>query len=90
MIPYQIIDLLVSIVRFLGLVLFGVGLGWLVLDLLKKDVWQLQIAVFLGLLGLAIALAIYVSGGFAGFVIGFGVAIFMWGMPKKKKEEKTE
>ena len=88
-IVYEIISLLVAIIRFLGLGVFGVGIGWLVLDLLKKEAWQLQIAVFLGLISLVIAMAMYTPGGLAGFAIGFGVAIFAWGLPKKKKDEKS-
>jgi len=92
-IVYEIINLLASLVRFLGMAVFGVGLGWLVLDLLRKCTWQMQIAVYLGLLGLVIALTIYTSwGALGGFVAGVGVAILIWGMrkPKEVEEEKKE
>jgi hypothetical protein len=88
---YEIIDLIASLIRFLGMAVFGLGLGWLVLDLLRKSVWQVQIAVYLGLLGLVIALSLYTNWGALGaFVAGVGVAILLWGMKKPKEEEGKE
>jgi hypothetical protein len=88
-IVYEIFDLLASLLRLLGLAVFGVGFGWLALDLLKKTtLWQVQIAVFLGLAGLLIAMAVYTAWGALGaFAAGVGVAILIWGLPKKPKEE---
>jgi hypothetical protein len=86
---YQIIDLLAATLRLIGLAVLGLGVGWLAIDLLHKtEEWQVQIAVFLGVLGLVIALTVFMAAGAMGiFCIGLGVAVFMWGMPKKKKEE---
>jgi NhaP-type Na+/H+ and K+/H+ antiporter len=91
-IVYEIIDLFASILRFLGLAVFGLGFGWLALDLLKKsNLWQVQIAVFLGLAGLLIAMAVYTAWGALGAVAaGIGVAVLIWGLPKKAKEEKKD
>lgn len=88
-IVYEIFDLLASLLRLLGLAVFGVGFGWLALDLLKKTtLWQVQIAVFLGLAGLLIAMAVYTAWGALGaFAAGVGVAILIWGLPKKPKDE---
>jgi hypothetical protein len=65
-------------------------LGWMVLDLLKKlQIWQAQVAIFFGLLGLVIAMVVFSGWGAQGmFFIGFGVAIFLWGLPKKEKKEE--
>jgi hypothetical protein len=89
---YEIIDLFASILRFLGLAVFGLGFGWQALDLLKKSsLWQVQIAVFLGLAGLLIAMAVFTTGGALGAVAaGIGVAVLIWGLPKKAKEEKED
>ena len=89
-IVYETIDLLSAAIRLIGLAVLGVGIGWLSLDLLRKaEAWQLQIGVFLGLVGLVAALANFMAWGALGaFCIGLGVAIFVWGMPKKKKEEE--
>ncbi len=87
-IVYQIVDLIASLIRFIGMTAFGLGIGWVVLDLLKKtQAWQVQIAVFLGLIGLVIAMASFLPGALGGFAIGVAVAIFTWGLPKKKKNE---
>ncbi len=87
---YEIIELLVAILRFLGLAVFGVGFGWLGLDLLKKSsAWQVQIAVFLGLAGIVIALTVFSGGAaLAALAAGIGVAVLIWGFPKKEKEVK--
>jgi hypothetical protein len=88
---YEIIDLLASIVRFLGFAVFGLGLGYLAVDLLRHAGWQVQVAVFLGVAGLAIALAVFTAPGALGaFVLGAGAAVLMWGMPKKPKEENPD
>jgi NhaP-type Na+/H+ or K+/H+ antiporter len=88
---YDIIDLIASLIRFLGLIVFGLGFGWLAIDLLKKsEAWQVKIAVFLGLAGLVIALAVYTAwGALGGVTAGIGLAILLWGMPKKPKEDKA-
>ncbi len=88
-----VLDLLGALIRLVGLVLLGLGSGWLVLEFLRKaeQAWQLQIALFLGFVGLAIAMAVFLApAALGGFGIGVGVAVFLWGLPKaaKKEEEK--
>lgn len=87
---YEIINLVASILRLIGMAVLGLGIGWLALDLLKKmQVWQVQIAVFFGLAGLIIAMAVFTGVGALGaFALGVGVAILLWGMPKKQKKEE--
>jgi len=87
---YDIVDLLASLLRFLGLAVFGLGFGWLALDLLKKtSLWQVQVAVFLGLAGLVIAMTVFTAwGALGGVAAGIGVAVLLWGLPRKPKEEK--
>jgi len=87
---YEIINLFASILRLIGMAVLGLGIGWLALDLLKKmQVWQVQIAVFFGLAGLIIAMAVFTGVGALGaFALGVGVAILLWGMPKKQKKEE--
>jgi NhaP-type Na+/H+ and K+/H+ antiporter len=74
------------------MLVLGLGIGWLALDMLKKiEVWQGQVAIFLGLAGLIIAMTVYTGWGALGaFAIGVGVAILMWGMPKKEKKEEEK
>jgi len=89
---YEILDLIADLIRFLGMGVLGVALGWLVLDLFKKTTdWQFQIALFLGFVGLIIAMSYYLPWGTLGsFAIGAGVAILLWGMPKKEKKKEEE
>ena len=87
-----ILILLSQLFRFIGMAVLGLGIGWLVLDLFKKiQVWQGQVAIFLGLAGLIIAMSVFTGWGAMGaFAIGVGAAILMWGMPKKEKKEHEE
>jgi hypothetical protein len=88
----DVITLLASLVRFLGFLVFGLGAGYLAVDLLRRGGWQVQIAVFLGFAGLAIALAVfaYAAGALGAFTLGAGAAVLIWGLPKKPKEETPE
>jgi hypothetical protein len=89
----EIIDLILLIfgqfLRLVGLAVLGLGIGWLVLELLKKiQAWQGQVAIFLGLAGLSIALTVFTGAGALGaFAGGVGAAFFLWGMPRKEKKE---
>jgi hypothetical protein len=44
----QILNLLGAVLRLIGLLIFGLGMGWFALEAFRKENWQLQIAVFLG------------------------------------------
>jgi hypothetical protein len=77
-----IINLFGWALRFLGLIVFGLGAGWLTLDTLgKKDAaWQLKAVVVVGLMGFAGAMLRFSNAGaIAGFVLGSGVALLLWG-----------
>jgi hypothetical protein len=71
---------------------FGLGFGWLAIDLLKKNqAWQGQMIVFLGLAGVLIAMAVFIpAGGLGAFAGGAGAAILVWGMPKKEKKDENK
>lgn len=85
----DMIRLVAALLRFLGLLVFGAGMSWLTLDLLKKStVPYAQIAFFLGFLGLTIAMSVFVpAGGLAGFVLGAGLVLLLQLLPRKEKEE---
>ncbi|MBN1303640.1 MAG: hypothetical protein JXA13_04330 [Anaerolineales bacterium] len=88
-IVYDILDILAVLIRFAGLILFGLGIGWFAMNTSRKNIWQLQVAVFLGFLGLAAVLAKFLTAGaFGAYVIGAGVAIFLWGKQKVTPEEE--
>jgi hypothetical protein len=89
-IVYDIFNLVAWFLRLLGMAALGVGLGYLAMDMLHKaQGWQMQAVGFLGLAGLVIAMVVFLApAALGGFGIGLGVAIFLWGMPKKKKEDQ--
>lgn len=77
------IILLSLIVRFLGLLLFGLGTGWFTLHAFRQPDKEshLQIWVYLGFLGFTAYLAAHLTAGaFGGYVLGAGVALILWGL----------
>lgn len=83
------------IVRFLGLIVFGLAAGWFTLYAFKQPEgnWQLQIAAFLGLFLLFGLMAWFVSpGALGGFALGVGGALLYWGLrgERSPKEETPE
>ena len=89
-IVFDIINLIAALIRLLGVAALGVAIGYVAVDMLHKaQTWPLQAAFFLGLAGLVIAMVVFLApGALGGFGLGFAAAIFIWGMPRKKKEEK--
>jgi NhaP-type Na+/H+ and K+/H+ antiporter len=94
--PIDVVNYIILLIseffRFAGMAVLGLGLGWLIVDLFRKiTAWQGQISLFLGLAGLIIGLSVFTGiGAMGAFAIGLGVAIFLWGMPRKPKEEKKK
>ncbi len=72
-----------SIVRLLGLLVFGVAAGWFTLYAFNQPEkrWQVQIAVFLGTFAFTALLANFSSaGGLGAFVLGLGAGLLNWGL----------
>ena len=87
------ISLLGGLLRFVGMLLLGLGAGWLTLEFMRKtqQAWQLQIALFLGFVGLLVAMVRFSTpASIGGFGIGVGVAMFIWGMPRAKPKDEME
>ena len=81
-------EILASLIRLVGMAALGIGATWLTLEFFRnaKQEWQLQIALFLGFLGIGIAMARFLSPASLGaYGIGVGLAILFWGLPKKNK-----
>lgn len=88
---FDVLDLLGAILRLIGLLVLGLGLGWFALDAYRKESWQMQVAAFLGLVFAAVGLAKFLSAGALGmFALGAGGALLMWGMSKGKKKDEDE
>jgi hypothetical protein len=88
-----IFTVLAMLFRFVGLLAFGLGVGWFTLQAFKKDTWQLQIAVFLGFVGTAIAMTRFLSGhggALGAFALGAGAALLFWGLPRKDDAEEKD
>jgi hypothetical protein len=84
-----IMYVLIGVAKFFGMLVFGLGLGWMMIDAYLKNekAWQVQATFLVGLFALLIVLALHVHVALAGFGLGFGVAVFLWGLPKKPKKE---
>jgi hypothetical protein len=91
----DILVLFSYVIRLLGMAGLGLGMGWLVLEFLHRGVsaWQLQIALFLGVAGLVIAMVKFLffnaPAALGLFGLGLVVALLLWGIPKKLKDEKV-
>ena len=82
----DILGMLGFLLRALGFLAVGYGLGRFFQDAYQKAAWQLQIALALGFFGLLIGLTNFSSPGSAGmFALGAGIAFFM-----AKKDEAEE
>ena len=81
------------VIRFLGLLLMGLGAGWLVVSALKNEflTWQTRIAVVLAFAAtFAMGVRFLSSGALGGFALGAGVGLLLWGLRKDKTEEEEE
>ena len=87
----EILSIIGYVIRALGFIILGFGVGRFTMDAYKKAVWQVQIALAVGFFGLLVGLTNYASAGSMGmFAIGAGAAILLSGMTKKEKEEESE
>jgi hypothetical protein len=91
----DVVALIGWIVRFLGLLVFGVAAGWFTFFAFQQPErnWQLQIAVFLGLFLLIALLARFTSAGaLGGFALGVGGGLLFWGLRAEQSldEEDSE
>ncbi len=73
-----------------GLGVFGFAMVRFALEVYHKSNWQLQMAILLGLFGLLVGLADFVSPGSVGaFALGAGAAFLMSNPPKAEKPADT-
>jgi Kef-type K+ transport system membrane component KefB len=89
-------DIVGYVFRFLGALVFGLGMGWLTIRMVKQEAlaWQQAVAMYLGLLGTFALLGHWVGGAatLGAFGLGAGLGLLIWGIPrpKPKVEEGTE
>jgi len=85
----EILGILGFIVRFLGFLVIGFGLGRFLLDNYKVGEWQVKVSLALGFFALLAALTHFSSPGSAGaFALGSGISLLMAGMKKPEGEEE--
>jgi hypothetical protein len=85
----EVLSVIGYVIRALGFIVLGFGIGRFTMDAYKKAVWQVQIALAVGFFGLLVGLTNYSSAGSMGmFALGAGIALLISGM--SKKEEDTE
>ncbi|MGD8813948.1 MAG: hypothetical protein PVI78_05670 [Anaerolineales bacterium] len=88
---YEILDLVAYLIRALGSLAFGFGMGWLVLKIIKgvEKHWPLALASLLGLLGAFVVLAGWgpSSATVGSFGLGAGAAIIVWGLIIKPEKD---
>lgn len=86
----DVITFISWIIRFFGMLVFGLAAGWFTLFAFKQPEgrWQVQIAVYLGILLLFGLLARFLSGGaLGGFALGLGGGLLFWGLKAENPPE---
>jgi hypothetical protein len=90
----DVLDIVGYVLRFLGALVFGLGMGWLTIRLVKQEMaaWQLMVAMYLGLLASFVLLGHWVGGGatLGAFGLGAGAGLLIWGLvqPRAKDDEE--
>jgi hypothetical protein len=87
----DVLNILGALIRLVGMLALGFGVARFTLDMYRKGIqtWQLQAAIFLGLVVLIAAMADFTSAAsLGGFGLGAGAALLMGLNPKK--DEKAE
>ena len=91
---YEVIGIVGLFVQILGLVLFGITVGWFTLYVINQPekTWQLQGIVYSVFLVFVALLSRYLTAGaFGAFLTGTACAMIYWGLfknrvkPDKKK-----
>jgi hypothetical protein len=85
----EILSTLGFVIRALGFIVLGFGVGRFTMDAYKKAAWQVQIALAVGFFGLLVGLTNYASPGSMGmFALGAGIAVILSGMAKSESPEE--
>ena len=85
----QVLSIIGFVIRALGFIVLGFGVGRFTMDAYQKAVWQVQIALAVGFFGLLVGFTNYASAGSMGmFAFGAGAAILLSGMAKKEEKEE--
>jgi len=87
---YDVISIIAIFVRAIGLLLFGVTAGWLLLKMLGQEEinWQLQGILFVVFFGFLAYLSHSLSAGALGaLTLGISGGLLFWGVISGEKEK---
>jgi hypothetical protein len=79
--------------RSLGLIVLGLGIGWLSLQGFRKSggSWYIKVASLFSFVALAAVVVRFQSAGAVGaFGLGAGLGVLFWGLRGKEDEEEDE
>ena len=90
----DVLDIAGYVLRFLGAIVFGLGVGWLTIRMVKQEMvaWQLMVAVYLGLLASFVLLGHWVVGGatLGAYGLGAGAGLLIWGLVQPRSKDDDE
>jgi len=93
-IVYELLNIIGFIIRVGGMIVLGVAFSFFTVEFFRKgqQVWMVQVALFLGFIGLVIALSTFTSPGTLGaFALGAGGGLlYLLAMNKGEKKEEDE
>lgn len=86
----QIMNIVGVLVRFIGVIVFGLAIGWLTLTAFKRETtWHYQAVLLVVFYGFFAAVFWQSNPGMlGGLTLGTGLAILLWGM--RRAEPKVE
>ncbi|TAK13975.1 MAG: hypothetical protein EPO32_03360 [Anaerolineae bacterium] len=90
---HEIMNLVAAIPRFLGMLVFGVGAGWLLIHLLRRhaQAWQVEAVLLVCFFGMAAAVVRFASiGSLGAYTLGAGAAMLIWGLRNPSEEPETK
>ena len=87
---YDLLNILGFAIRVGGMIVLGVAMSYFTVEFYRKgqQVWMVQVALFLGFIGLVIALSTFTSPAYIGsfgFGAGTGLLIYHLGLKRTKR-----
>lgn len=84
----QILNIIGVLIRFVGVILFGLAIGWFTLTAFKRETtWHYQAVLLVVFFGFFAAVFWNSNPGvLGGLTLGTGLAILFWGMRKANEK----
>jgi hypothetical protein len=89
---YELMEILGILLRSVGAVAFGLGIGWLAIQAIRMRTWQFAVASILGLLAAFVLVGRWIPspGTLGGYGLGLGIAVVIWGVGRVPQEENPK